>query len=169
MGQDPYPQPNVATGVAFAVKNGSKLQPSLKIMLDEIAQTEGNLAIGINDGFDTELKHWQEQGILLLNASLTCEAFQPMSHYSIWKPFMSAFVTRLNNLRYENDMNPLIFVFFGKAAQYYNQFVDSSNYIINAIHPAAEQHGSGNFVGCGVFRKINKILNDMKQVEVVWG
>ena len=85
VGQDPYPQPGIAQGTAFSCIG--KFQPSLSIMVRELEQEYQTSDLALT--FDGTLKPWVDQGVVLLNASLTCEQWKPNSHFAIWQPFMT--------------------------------------------------------------------------------
>lgn len=130
LGQDPYPQKGVATGVLFGNKEGTlELSPSLEIIKEAAINNEiPHPPIR----FDETLESWARQGILMLNSSLTCEMNKPGSHVMLWRPFISKLLHNLSN------SNPgLIYVLFGKQAQTFEPYINKRlNSIIKIHHPA---------------------------------
>lgn len=162
VGQDPYPQPGVATGLAFGVENGKPMQPSLQVIQAELALSYYNdITFHIED---TSLESWKNQGVLLLNASLTCEAFKPEpeshlfikgSHSYLWR------VCLMEDLfAYMDEIfNDVVFVFMGNKAQYYNKFITKKNMVLNVIHPVADYRtGVQKFIGSQIFNRIDENL-----------
>jgi uracil-DNA glycosylase len=164
MGQDVYPQPGISTGYAFGCND--KWQPSLNIIVRELGIELGDDSIV--ERFDGTLKPWVDQGVLLLNSSLTCEQWKPNSHYQIWNPFMIQLLKILNDLKITREsMNSIVFVFLGKTAQGYSNLInDSIHYKINRNHPAAETHGSAKFEG--FFNETNKYLSQENIDVIQW-
>lgn len=164
--QDPYPEPGIATGYAFAC--GDKFQPSLNIMVRELAQECGDLSLGIDTPFDGTLKHWIDQGVMLLNTSLSTEQFNAGAHTELWREFMTEVFLILDNLKITRKSNDsLVFVFLGKQAQSYSDLVhESCHYKIMRNHPAAETHGNAKFVG--FFKEVNKCLEESNQTKINW-
>lgn len=130
IGQDPYPQRGIATGVAFANKRDTPEEdysPSLKVIKNSIKNLENpNLVYT----FDPTLEYWAKQGVLMLNASLTVEANKIGSHTMLWRRFMSKFITNLS--KYNNN---LIFVLFGELANTFAPYIFSET-VIKVKHPA---------------------------------
>ena len=130
IGQDPYPQRGIATGVAFANKMGTPEEdysPSLKVIKNSIKSLENpNLVYT----FDPTLEYWAKQGVLMLNASLTIEANKIGSHTMLWRRFMSKFIINLS--KYNNN---LIFVLFGELAKTFAPYIFSGT-VIKVKHPA---------------------------------
>lgn len=165
VGQDPYPTEGVATGVAFACE---KIQPSLRYMLRDIKRDITPEEIS---NFDCSLSKWQEQGVMLINASLTCEVKKPTIHEHIWQPFTEKFLKYLNDNTFDfiNGSQNIIFVFMGKSAQKFKYCINEKiHHIINCPHPAAEVYHEGIFIGCGVFNKINEKLKELNKTEIQW-
>ena len=124
LGQDPYPQKGIATGLAFA-NNISNISPSLKVLRDtinEYAKSKGDFMPII----DNSLISWANQGILLLNSALTVEEGKPNSHSLLWRPFIKDFLRDISLTRPD-----IIYVFFGKEAQSFIPYL--SNFLYNPI------------------------------------
>lgn len=160
----PYPQPGVATGLAFACKD--KFQPSLEILFREL---QGEYPI-INEGidFDGTLETWEEQGVLLLNSSLSCEQFKPGSHSKVWEEFIECLLHVLNDFKLtRKEMTSIVFVFLGRQAQLFEAEVsDKLHYKVMRFHPAAETHGSNKFKG--FYKEVNQLLDKSGQQQIEW-
>lgn len=130
LGQDPYPQIGVATGVLFGNKpNAVELSPSLEVIKEAAVNYEVP-HYGLR--FDQTLESWARQGILMLNSALTCEANRVGSHTMLWRPFISKL---LRNMSLYNS--GIIYVLFGTQAQTFEPYINSmSNTIIKVKHPA---------------------------------
>jgi len=118
--------------------------------------------------FDGTLKPWVDQGVILLNASLTCEQWKPNSHFTIWNPFMTELFKIFNEFKITREsQNSLVFVFLGKTAQGYSTLIqDNLHFKINRNHPAAETHGTAKFEG--FYTEVNRCLTESNQQEIVW-
>lgn len=130
IGQDPYPQNNVATGILFGNKEGtSVLSPSLEVVKEAcIDYTIPHNPII----FDVTLESWARQGILMLNAALTVELNTPTSHTMLWRPFIAKL---LKNLSIHES--GIVYVLFGNLAQTFKPYINNGfNEIIEAKHPA---------------------------------
>jgi len=162
IGQDPFPQPGVATGLAFACEG--TYQPSLNILVREL-RSEYDDEITV---FDGNLKHWEEQGVLLLNSSLSCEQFKPGTHSKLWEEFIAGLLNVLNDFKITREsMNSLVFVFLGKQAQLFQSEIQESwHFKINRFHPAAETYGGNKFTG--FYKEVNKCLIESGQTEINW-
>lgn len=165
LGQDCYPQPGVATGIAFSCL-GEKWQPSLQILVRELEKEYDTSDLA--QRFDGSLQHWVNQGVLLLNASLSCEQWKPNTHKEIWKPFMTEVINNLNYLKVTREsMNSLVFVLLGKEAQSFTPLIQKEwHYIIHRYHPAAETRGDYKFEG--FYKEVNKYLMESGQQAINW-
>lgn len=131
IGQDPYPQHEVATGIAFAndILADRPMSPSLKVMRDSVLSLADSEEMPI---FDPSLEKWAAQGILLLNSALTVATDKPGSHAEGWKPFLSSLVEQLSQARPE-----LFWILFGKQAWEFKDFIQNSGTnVITEYHPA---------------------------------
>lgn len=161
LGQDPYPQKGVATGVLFGNKEGTKeLSPSLEVIKEACINYEiPHPPIH----FDVTLESWGKQGILMLNSALTCEMNRIGSHVMLWRPFVSKLI---DNLSHKEP--GLIYVLFGSQAQTFEPYIDKRfNSIIKVHHPAyyARTHTKMPY---HIFRQINQLLIDNYGVPVKW-
>lgn len=153
LGQDPYPQPGVATGLAFGNENKGDISPSLKIIMEELESIPDYNEWLFLDKLS--LEHWANQGILLLNSALTVEQNKPGSHHEIWKYFIE------NLLRNLNQINcGIIYVLMGKVAHSFEPFINTkSNHVIKVAHPAADTYNNRRiFRGSNIFNNINSIV-----------
>ena len=127
LSQDPYPQPNVATGIAFGCKG--EPQPSLEI----IKNTCIDLSVPHNIiNFDNSLETWCKQGVLMLNMALTTEVNKPLSHITYWANYTTDIIKSLNK-RKQN----IVYVLMGSYAAIAERFIDPvNNLIIRVNHPA---------------------------------
>ena len=152
LGQDPYPQQGVATGLAFANYNyvsEDNLSPSLQVLKESIINYEvpHNLII-----FAPELEEWAEQGVLLLNTALTCEINKPGSHSLLWRPFICQLIKQICSY------NPgLVWLLLGNSAQSFEPYINNSQYIIKAKHPAY-YYRNHEKMPYHIWSDINKIL-----------
>ena len=105
MGFDPYPQKDVATGVLFANKpNVKNLSPSLKVLKESVIRLSVDMPFNT---FDVTMKHWCNQGILMINSALTCEMNNTSSHTMIWRPMPNDVFTQINTLLIEKYGQPI--------------------------------------------------------------
>jgi uracil-DNA glycosylase len=129
VGQDPYPTLGVADGISFSCSNTGKLQPSLRYIFDEINRT---VYADNQVCTDVDLKRWSNQGILMLNTSLTTEVGKIGQHYDLWKGFTSYLFDYLNHNKKE-----LVYIYMGKKAQEWADYVNDDNHKIFTSHPAS--------------------------------
>jgi len=159
LGQDPYHGPDQAHGLSFSVRPQVAIPPSLLNIYKELKE---DLAIPIaKHGF---LKAWAEQGVLLLNNSLTVEAGKPGSHKGQgWEIFTDKIIETLNEKR-EN----LVFILWGRFAGEKGAIVDRSKHcVLKAPHPSPFSADRG-FFGCRHFSKTNSYLRDKGIDEINW-
>ncbi len=152
LGQDPYHGPKQAMGLSFSVPKGIQPPPSLINIFKELQNDTGNPVPHHGD-----LTHWATQGMLLLNASLTVRAGEPMSHAKIgWHIFTDAVIQKIADTR-EN----IVFLLWGKFAQEKSALItNGKHYMLKAAHPSPLSATQG-FFGCRHFSKTNAYL--MKQ------
>ena len=159
LGQDPYHGAGQAHGLSFSVQRGVAVPPSLKNMYKEL---ETDI-----DGFKTpahgNLTHWAEQGVLLLNATLTVRASEAGSHQNRgWEIFTDAIIKALSEKR-----EHLVFLLWGKYAQQKASLIDQEkHYVLTAAHPSPFSAYNG-FFGSKHFSKANQLLvqNNIKPVD----
>ena len=159
LGQDPYHGVNQAHGLAFSVKEGIKLPPSLQNMYKEISEEYGYEMS--KNGY---LVPWAKQGVLLLNTALTVIADNANSHSKIgWEIFTDNVIEYLNERE-----EPLIFILWGNNARSKKRLINTGkHYILEAAHPSPLSASRG-FFGCGHFKKANEILKELGKEEIDW-
>ena len=149
IGQDPYHGTGQAHGLCFSVQNGIALPPSLQNIYKELHDD-----IGIPIPKTGNLTHWAQQGVFLLNASLTVRAGDPMSHSKIgWATFTDAVIQIISSQK-----KNIVFLLWGKFAQDKQMLIDTTkHYVLKAAHPSPLSASSG-FFGCRHFSKTNNFL-----------
>lgn len=161
LGQDPYPQKGVATGVLFGNKPDTPvLSPSLEIIKEAAINNE---IPHPPLKFDVTLESWAKQGILMLNSALTCEINKPGSHVMLWRPFVSKLLHNLSN-----SSPGLIYVLFGEQAQTFEPYINKRlSSIIKVHHPAyyARTHTKMPY---WVFTELNKQVKYNFGVSLKW-
>lgn len=161
LGQDPYPQKGVATGVLFGNKPDTPvLSPSLEIIKEAAINNE---IPHPPLKFDVTLESWAKQGILMLNSALTCEMNRPGSHVMLWRPFISKLLRNLSN-----NSPGLVYVLFGEQAQTFEPYINKRlSSIIKVHHPAyyARTHTKMPY---WVFTELNKQVKYNFGVSLKW-
>jgi len=149
LGQDPYHGPGQAHGLSFSVQNGVPPPPSLINIFKELHDDTG-----VPIPSHGNLTHWAEQGVLLLNASLTVRANEPMSHSKIgWAEFTHSVIEKISALKKNT-----VFLLWGKFAQEKQSLIDETrHYVLKAAHPSPFSANNG-FFGCRHFSKTNEYL-----------
>ena len=160
LGQDPYPQKGIATGILFGNKENSvSLSPSLEI----IKEASINYEIPHNSyKFDITLESWAKQGILLLNSALTVETNKVGSHTMIWRPFISDFLKTLSS-KYPG----ILYVLFGSQAQTFEPYIGKNNLIMKVQHPAYYARIQKKMPS-EIFKQINEIIDGKYRVNINW-
>jgi uracil-DNA glycosylase len=161
MGQDPYHGPGQAHGLSFSVPQNIPLPPSLKNIFKELA-TDLEVPMPSHGC----LNHWAEQGVLLLNATLTVREGTPMSHHGRgWETFTDEVINVLCKRK-----DPIIFVLWGKSAQEKGRHLKTfgnEHIVLTAPHPSPFSAHQG-FFGCRHFSQINAILSKLGNDEIDW-
>lgn len=159
LGQDPYHDIGQAHGLAFSVKPGIKIPPSLLNIYKEIKDE-----YGYDIPSSGYLESWSKQGILLLNTVLTVRAHQANSHKNMgWEIFTDEIIKILNRRE-----EPVIFVLWGANARSKKQFIDTKkHFVLEAPHPSPLSAHRG-FFGCNHFKKINDILGSLGKDAIDW-
>ncbi|MBR3791557.1 MAG: uracil-DNA glycosylase [Clostridia bacterium] len=159
LGQDPYHEPGQAHGLAFSVKTGVKIPPSLLNMYKELKNELGFYIP--NNGY---LEKWAHQGVLLLNSALTVRDGLANSHRGKgWEIFTNTVIEKLNE---RNE--PVIFLLWGNNAREKAQLIKNPNhFVLSAAHPSPLSASRG-FFGCGHFKKTNELLKQMGSAEIDW-
>ena len=159
IGQDPYHGPGQAHGLCFSVQRGVAQPPSLMNIFKELQED-----IGIPIPNHGNLQHWAEQGVFLLNASLTVRAGEPMSHSKIgWAQFTDSVIKRISE-----RSKHVVFLLWGKFAQEKASLIDESKHLIlKSAHPSPLSAHAG-FFGCRHFSKANAYLVSKGIDPVEW-
>lgn len=160
LGQDPYHEPGQAHGLCFSVPNGIQVPPSLVNIIKEI-----NSDLGANIPSDKgNLEGWADQGVLLLNATLTVRAHQAGSHqHHGWETFTDAAISALSQQR-----NGIVFLLWGSFAIAKSQLIDKSkHFVLTAPHPSPLSAYRG-FFGCKHFSQCNAILQQQGLEPIDW-
>ena len=158
LGQDPYHQKGVANGLAFSVNPGCKIPASLRNIYKEI---ESDVDAEINKNGD--LNHWAEQGVLLLNCSLTVKDSKPGSHSSFgWENITDSVIKLLNK------KSNIVFLLWGAHSIKKRYLIDESkNIVFTAPHPSPLSAYRG-FFGCKHFTKTNLYLSKNRIKTINW-
>lgn len=160
LGQDPYHGPGQAHGLCFSVQPGIPAPPSLQNIYKEIHR---DLQLPIpRHGF---LQSWADQGVFLLNATLTVEQGRAGSHQGMgWEQFTDFAIQELSRERHG-----LVFMLWGSYAQKKSPLIDASKHLIlRAPHPSPLSVYRG-FMGCGHFSQANDYLQQQGETPIDWG
>lgn len=158
IGQDPYHGYAQANGLAFSVDDGVRLPPSLQNIFKELSDDLGH-PIPKNGN----LEKWSDQGVLLLNSSLTVELNKPNSHKDIgWEIFTDQIIKKIS------DITGKVFILWGSYAQKKEAIINSKkNLILKSPHPSPLSAYKG-FFGCKHFSKANAYLKQQKISAIDW-
>ncbi len=159
LGQDPYHNPGQAHGLSFSVPDGITKPPSLINIFKELESD-----LGIQPAKSGNLEKWAQQGVLLLNATLTVRQNEPASHSKIgWLQFTDMVITKISD---ENE--GIVFLLWGKFAQDKQSLIDETkHHVLKAAHPSPFSADKG-FFGCRHFSKTNELLSLRKKAPVDW-
>lgn len=159
LGQDPYHGPGQAHGLSFSVNPGVKTPPSLLNIYKELNSDLGCYIP--NNGY---LKKWADQGVLLLNTSLTVRAGEANSHKNIgWQVFTDKIISLVN----EKD-DPVVFLLWGNNAIKKKELITNKRHLIlTSVHPSPLSASRG-FFGSKPFSKINNFLISVNKDPIDW-
>ena len=160
IGQDPYHEPGQAHGLSFSVQDGVQFPPSLQNIFKEI---QADLGTPIPQSGN--LTRWAEQGVLLLNASLTVRAHQANSHSSLgWQKFTDAAIQALATHR-----EHLVYMLWGAYARSKAYMIDKSkNLVLESVHPSPLSANRGGWFGQHQFSRCNAYLEQDGQTPIIW-
>lgn len=160
LGQDPYHGINQAHGLAFSVKPGIKIPPSLRNIYKELTTD----IAGFSSPEHGYLIDWANQGVLLLNTVLTVRSGQAHSHKHLgWEQFTDEIIKTLNQQR-----SGLVFLLWGSHAQKKAAAIDTNkHHILNAPHPSPLSAHRG-FFGCKHFSQTNELLIQQGETPINW-
>jgi len=159
IGQDPYHGPGQANGLCFSVRDGVPMPPSLKNIFKEIQSDLGKPFPKSGD-----LERWANQGVLLLNATLTVRASSPGSHQKKgWEEFTDAVIKEISDKK-----SNVVFLLWGAYAQKKGEIIDRSRHLVlMSAHPSPFSADRG-FFGNKHFSKTNEYLKSKGLEEIDW-
>ena len=159
IGQDPYHGKGQAMGLSFSVPPGIPSPPSLVNIFKELQND-----VGAPVPYHGDLSKWALQGVMLLNASLTVRAGEPMSHSKIgWHIFTDAVISRISEVK-----KNVVFLLWGKFAQEKMELVDKNKHLIlKSVHPSPLSANNG-FFGNRHFSKTNTFLMQKGLDPIDW-
>jgi uracil-DNA glycosylase len=159
LGQDPYHGPGQANGLAFSVFPGVPMPPSLRNIFKALHHD-----LGVQIPLTGDLSGWAQQGVFLLNRTLTVRAGLPGSHYGKgWELFTEAVLQHLSNLN-----QTLVFMLWGSKAQETLRLIHHKNHLVlTAPHPSPLSAHRG-FMECKHFSKANEFLTQNQVTPIAW-
>jgi len=159
LGQDPYHGPGQAHGLSFSVPKDIAPPPSLINMFKEIHRD-----LGLTNTATGDLTPWAEQGVLLLNATLTVRANKAGSHQGRgWERFTDAVIRAISE-----HSSGAVFLLWGRFAQQKAELIDMErHYVLQAPHPSPLSAHRG-FNGCGHFSQVNELLVAQGRLPIDW-
>ncbi|HQS05861.1 MAG: uracil-DNA glycosylase [Sphingobacteriales bacterium 17-39-43] len=160
IGQDPYHGANQAHGLSFSVKKGVPIPPSLQNIFKELQAEYKDFQFPKHG----DLSSWADQGVLLLNATLTVEASKAGSHQNQgWEKFTDQVIQTLSEKR-----TGIVFLLWGKYAQAKAAMIDQNKHLVlMAAHPSPFSAYNG-FLGCNHFIKTNEYLEKDGEKGIDW-
>ena len=160
IGQDPYHGPNQANGLCFSVNDGIPFPPSLQNIFKEIESEWGQALPSTGN-----LERWADQGVLLLNATLTVRQGEAGSHQKKgWETFTDAVIKKVSE-----EKEKVIFLLWGGFAQKKGNIIDGSKHLIlNSGHPSPLSANRGFWFGNNHFLKTNEYLKSLGKKEIIW-
>lgn len=160
IGQDPYHEPGQAHGLSFSVQDGVQFPPSLQNIFKEIQSD-----LGTPIPFSGNLTRWAEQGVLLLNATLTVRAHQANSHSTLgWQTFTDAAIRALAAQRQH-----IVYMLWGGYARGKAYMIDrQNNLVLESVHPSPLSANRGGWFGNHHFSRCNQYLQDNGMTPIMW-
>ena len=160
IGQDPYHQPNQANGFCFSVNDNMPFPPSLRNIFVEIRQD-----IGAEKPVSGDLKRWSDQGVLLLNATLTVRESDAGSHQKMgWEKFTDAVIEVVSNLN-----SDVVFLLWGSYAKKKGAKIDKAkHFILESGHPSPLSANNGHWFGNKHFSQTNDFLQSKHKNPINW-
>lgn len=160
IGQDPYHEPRQAHGLSFSVQDGVMFPPSLQNIFKEIEQDLGTPIPQTGN-----LTRWAEQGVLLLNATLTVRAHQANSHASLgWQKFTDAAIQALASQR-----EHLVYMLWGGYARGKAYMINKEkNLVLESVHPSPLSANRGGWFGQHQFSRCNEYLKQNGIEPIQW-
>lgn len=159
IGQDPYIRKNQAMGLSFSIPEGVKVPPSLKNIIKEI-----NRSIGLNNNLKKgDLTNWANQGVLLLNRSLTVREGISNSHKKVWLPFTEMIVKYISN-----NLENIVFLLWGRNAEELVEYINKNKHLVLISGHPSPLNRKKDFIGNNHFIKTNEYLKSKKKSEIDW-
>jgi uracil-DNA glycosylase len=166
LGQDPYHTPGVADGLSFSTKSGNKVPPSLQNIYKEIGM---EYYAGVYpDITNPDLTKWSDQGVLLVNNTLTVVSGMPNSHAKLgWGEFTDSVIEKI-----ASDNNKVVFLLWGKFAGSKSKIIEpflvaNQHLILTSAHPSPFSAHNG-FFGNNHFKLTNEFLRSQNKPEIIW-
>lgn len=161
IGQDPYHGAGEANGLCFSVNDGIAIPPSLRNIFREMS-SDLDTIMQPNSG---NLQHWAEQGVLLLNASLTVRKDQPNSHKNLsWQRFTDAVIAKI-----ATEKEHIVFLLWGGFAQKKGAKIDQNKHLVLCSgHPSPLSANQGKWFGNKHFSATNVYLQSHHKESIVW-
>lgn len=170
LGQDPYHGPGQAEGLCFSVKTGIALPPSLVNIFKEIKADIGTVPQVVQDAsgkavYDGSLRRWAEQGVLLLNATLTVREHQAGSHQRQgWEQFTDAVISSVSA-----NCPHVVFLLWGGYARSKAKLIDRERHLVlESVHPSPLSANRGGWFGNRQFSTCNTWLTEKGLVPIRW-
>lgn len=159
LGQDPYHEPGQAHGLSFSVNDGVPFPPSLQNIFKEIQSD-----IGTPIPFSGNLTRWAEQGVLLLNSTLTVQAHIANSHSHLgWQTFTDAAIRALTHRQH------IVYMLWGGYARGKAYMIDRhNNLVLESVHPSPLSANRGGWFGNHHFSKCNAYLQSNGMEPIIW-
>ncbi len=160
LGQDPYHEPEQAHGLSFSVQDGVPFPPSLQNIFKEIEADLGTPVPSTGN-----LQRWAEQGVLLLNATLTVRAHQANSHATLgWQNFTDAAISALATHRQH-----LVYMLWGGFARSKAYMINrQQNLVLESVHPSPLSANRGGWFGQHQFSRCNAYLQQNNIEPIIW-
>lgn len=160
LGQDPYHGPRQANGLSFSVNDGVTFPPSLINIFKEL-----NEDLGVPFPKSGNLERWAEQGVLLLNSTLTVQAASAGSHQNKgWEQFTDAVIRCIND-----EKDGVVFLLWGKYAQDKGKIIDANkHFVLKSKHPSPMSANFGGWFGNKHFSQTNNYLRSRGVAEIEW-
>lgn len=160
LGQDPYHEPGQAHGLSFSVQDGVPFPPSLQNIFKEIQDD-----LGAPIPPSGNLTRWAEQGVLLLNATLTVRAHQANSHATLgWQQFTDAAIHAL-----ATDREGIVYMLWGGFARGKAWMIDKTrNLVLESVHPSPLSANRGGWFGQHQFSRCNAYLAEHGKEPIIW-
>lgn len=170
LGQDPYHGPGQAEGLCFSVKTGVALPPSLVNIFKEIKADTGSVPQVVHDAngkalYDGSLRRWAEQGVLLLNATLTVREHQAGSHQRQgWEQFTDAVISAVSA-----HCPHVVFLLWGGYARSKAKLIDRERHLVlESVHPSPLSANRGGWFGNHQFSTCNVWLTEKGLTPIQW-